>query len=235
SVYGITNGLNHDKVLSLHESRDGSLWIGMDHSGGLNRIKGNSSPSLPRPEGLIDAAIRVIHEDRKGTVWVGTSRGLNMLQAGKGEFSAYTTRQGLFSDEIYEILEDDFGYFWMSCRTGIFRVSKKEFDELDQGKVKGLTCIAFGKADGLASVQCNGVAKPAGWKGKDGRLWFPTIRGVLAVESRIKTNDKPPPVFIEEVLADKKPAVSGSASKWLQEIFSGRFSSGGAITFPPGR
>src|ERR1035437_7623115 len=39
-------------------------------------------------------------------------------------------------------------------------------------------------------------------EGRDGRLWFATIRGVVAVEPGIKTNEQPPPVYIEEVLAD---------------------------------
>lgn len=127
------------------------------------------------------------------------------------KLSSFTTREGLFSDEIYEILEDDFGYFWMSCRQGIFRAAKRDFDEFESGRRRTVPCTAFGKVDGLVSVQCNGVAKPAGWKGRDGRLWFPTIRGVVCVESRIETNEKPPPIVIEEVWADKKLQVRGTS------------------------
>src|ERR1043165_6035588 len=145
-------------------------------------------------------------------------------------------RQGLFSDEIYEILEDDFGYFWMSCRTGIFRASKKDFDELDRGKIEAVTCVAFGKGDGLASVQCNGVAKPAGWKGKDGQLWFPTIRGVVAVDSRIKTNDQPPPVAIEDIIADKKTFPSPKPEVRAQSVLAATLDLGrAALEIPPGR
>src|SRR5207253_2272357 len=93
---------------------------------------------------------------------------------------------------------------WMSCRTGIFRVRKADFNALDRGQIKALPCISFGRNDGLPTVQCNGVAKPSGWKSRDGRLWFPTIRSVVAVESRVKTNDRPPPVAIEEVIVDRK-------------------------------
>jgi two-component sensor histidine kinase len=96
---------------------------------------------------------------------------------------------------------------------------------LDRGAIKAITCTVFGKADGLPSVQCNGVSKPAGWKGKDGRLWFPTIRGVVAVEPGIKTNDQPPPVLIEEILAGGRPLrPEGSAA-----------SDSLTLTVPPGR
>jgi len=36
SALSSTYGLNHNVVLSLHQARDGSLWVGMDFEGGLN-------------------------------------------------------------------------------------------------------------------------------------------------------------------------------------------------------
>src|SRR6185295_4364595 len=167
-------------------------------------------------EGLSHNTIEAIYEDSDGCLWIGTRNGLNRFRNGK--FKSYTSRDGLFSDEVYEILEDDFGYFWMSCRTGIFRIKRDEFDLLDRGAIKRLSCTAFGKSDGLPTVQCNGIAKPAGWKSRDGRLWFPTIRGVVAVEPGIKTNDKPPPVIIEEVVVGGK-SVSGTVSEWESGSF----------------
>jgi two-component sensor histidine kinase len=117
----------------------------------------------------------------------------------------------------------------MSCRSGIFRVNKKDFDAVDRGAARTVACTVFGKTDGLVSVQCNGVAKPAGWKSKDGRLWFPTIRGIVAVDSRIKMNDKPPPVVIEEVIADRK------AQKFAKDASGQDSAQIAAIRIPPGR
>jgi two-component sensor histidine kinase len=174
------------------------MWIGTD--GGLSCWQEGHFANSTTREGLSHNSVKALYQDREHTLWIGTrGGGLNRYKGGK--FTAYTTRQGLFSDEIYEILEDDFGYFWMSCRKGIFRVSKKALDDLDRRVIHMIPCSAFGRADGLPSIQCNGVAKPAGWKARDGRLWFATIRGVVAAEPGIKTNEQPPPVFIEEVMA----------------------------------
>lgn len=308
-VYGSTNALTHDSVLSLHEARDGGIWVGMDFDGGLNLLREDRTNAFSKPIDAIGQVIRVIYEDRQGSLWIGTGHGLNILSSRKlttfttatglagnivmaicedsqgrfwlgtdgglsqwndgkftnfssrdglahnwvnaihedsdhvlwigtrgglsrfkaGKFTSYTTKQGLFSDEIYEVLEDDFGNFWMSCRTGIFRVNKKDFEAVDQGAAKTVTSTVFGKADGLVSVQCNGVAKPAGWKSRDGRLWFPTIRGVVAVDSRIKMNDQPPPVVIEEVISDRKTQKLGGED-------GGRNSAQlASIKIPPGR
>ena len=148
----------------------------------------------------------------------------------------------MFSDDIYEILEDDSGSFWMSCRSGIFRVARRDFELLDRGAIQSLTCTAFGRSDGLPTVQCNGIAKPGGWKSRDGRLWFPTIRGIVAVEPGVKTNDRPPPVRIEEVIADRKyvrPACSILASAKRLKISQASISPSGntgdiAIEIPAG-
>ena len=222
ATYTKANGLAGDFVWALLEDSDGAIWIGTD--GGLSRWQGGQFSNLTTRDGLSHNNVNALYQDRERTLWIGTrGGGLNRYQAGK--FTAYTTRQGLFSDEIYELVEDDFGCFWMSCRKGIFRVNKKELEGFDPNAGKELACSAFGRADGLPSVQCNGVAKPAGCKGRAGRLWFPTIRGVVAVEPGIKTNERPPPVYIEEVLADGKSLGRDSlaASETLR------------LTVPPGQ
>ncbi len=222
ATYTRAEGLAGNFVMVIHEDAQGTVWIGTD--GGLSRWEGGTFKNYTTQDGLSHNAVDAIYEDQAHHLWLGTKGGgLNRFSEGK--FNAYTTRQGLFSDEIYEILEDDFGFLWMSCRNGIFRVRKEAFDELDRGKLRQVTCTVFGKADGLASVQCNGVAKPAGWKDRHGSLWFPTIRGVAAVEARIKTNENPPPVVIEEVLADRQriddSRLAGHDTKVLKAPASG--------------
>src|SRR5262249_5153692 len=96
-----------------------------------------------------------------------------------------------------------FGYLWTSCLKGISRVSKKELDQLDHHEIKTVHAAFYGKLDGLLSVQCNGVAKPAGWKTRDGRIWFPTTKGLVAVDPQIKLNEIQPSVVIERVVTEK--------------------------------
>jgi ligand-binding sensor domain-containing protein/two-component sensor histidine kinase len=200
ATYTTARGLAGNVVMAICEDSEGRFWFGTD--GGLSQWNGGKFANFTTREGLPHNWVNAIHEDNEHALWLGTKGGLSRFKEDK--FTSYTSRQGLFSDEIYEVLEDDFGNFWMSCRTGIFRVARKDFDAVDRGTTKTVTCTVFGKSDGLVSVQCNGVAKPAGWKSRDGALWFPTIRGVVAVDSRIRMNDKPPPVVIEEVFADRK-------------------------------
>src|ERR1035441_5002118 len=69
--------------------------------------------------------------------------------------------------------------------------------------------VAYGKNDGMESAQCTGMGKPAGWKTRDGKLWFPTTKGLVAVDPKTtKINHVPPPVYIEQLLADRKPLLN---------------------------
>jgi ligand-binding sensor domain-containing protein/signal transduction histidine kinase len=214
---------SHDKrdgVRAILEDRAGVLWFGTEN--GLDCRQNDKWTHFGKQDGLSDDPINAVYEDNDQTLWVGTANGgLNRLR--NNRFTAYTTRQGLFSDEIFSIVEDDEGWLWMSCSKGVFRVRKRDFDEYDAGRMKTIASIAYGKTDGMESPQCNGAGKPAVWKARDGRLWFPTSKGVVAVDPRtIKIDHTPPPVFIEQVIVDKKPMAGSFGDAQTVRIKPGR-------------
>ncbi|MDR3460564.1 MAG: two-component regulator propeller domain-containing protein [Verrucomicrobiae bacterium] len=191
-----------DNVRDICENHAGSLWFGTD--GGLSWLASGIFKNFTTNQGLSDNSVMALFEDAQHSLWIGTENGgLNRYQ--NGRFKAYTRAQGLFSDEIFAILEDDYGWLWMSCAKGVFRVRKADLDDLDQGRTKIINSIPYGKSDGMAGTLCNGAAKPAGWKGNDGRLWFVTTKGLIVVDPNIRINATPPPVFIEQIIADGRP------------------------------
>jgi ligand-binding sensor domain-containing protein/signal transduction histidine kinase len=200
--YTVEDHLAGDEIRDICEDHEGNLWFGTD--AGLSRLKNGHFTNFTMQAGLSDNTITALHEDQAGNLWIGTgSGGLNRYS--NGRLTAYTTQQGLFSDEILEILEDDQGWLWMSCSQGVFRVRKQDFDGLDHGRNETVRSVAYGKTDGIESPQCSGMAKPAGWKSRDGRLWFATSKGLISVDPKsVKINELPPPVYIEELIADKK-------------------------------
>lgn len=199
--YTTKDGLTNNAVHYLYGDNDGSLWIGT--RGGLNHFKDGKFTTYTTTEGLSDNIVYCIYRDRDENLWIGTEKGgLNRFKNGK--FTAYTTKDGLFNDLVTQILEDSKGNLWMSCNKGIFRVSKKELDDYDQGKTKSIHSVAYGKLDGMKSQECNGSVQPAGWKTSDGKLWFPTARGAVVIDpENIRINKVPPPVVIEQVVVDQ--------------------------------
>jgi ligand-binding sensor domain-containing protein/signal transduction histidine kinase len=201
TTYTVRENLAGDAVRAICEDHQGNLWFGTED--GLSCWKDGQFTNFTDTNGLPSSTVLSLYEDDRHNLWIGTEGG-GLVRRRDGKFSAYTMKQGLLSDDVFEILEDDYGCLWMSCLKGISRVSKNELNELDPNSTKSLHAAFYGRLDGLLSVQCNGVSKPAGCKSRDGRLWFPTTKGLVAIDPRIKLNPFPPPVVIEEVLADKK-------------------------------
>jgi transcriptional regulator with PAS, ATPase and Fis domain len=189
---------NRDDVNTIVESRTGALWVGT--SQGLTKIEGNTSRRYTTKDGLSNNYVRAIHEDADGVLWIGTyGGGLNRLK--NGVIRPITRETGLFDNVVSSILEDR-GNLWMSCNRGVFRVSRSELNDYADGRRGSVHSIAYGTGDGMKATECNGGGQPASWKDRDGRLWFPTIAGAVALDPA-PTNAEPPPVVIEEVRVDR--------------------------------
>src|SRR5207237_9588745 len=105
-----------------------------------------------------------VYEDTVGDIWIATRGGLDRLRHGK--VRAYSAREGLPENTIFHVLEDKSGYLWLTSNRGIFRIQKKQFDDLDTGKIKTLTATSFGVKDGMKSRECN-AGKPGAWRAAD--------------------------------------------------------------------
>jgi ligand-binding sensor domain-containing protein/signal transduction histidine kinase len=190
--YGAREGLHSPYVWTIVEGKDGMLWIGT--SGGLYSHG---------PEGIRhvipDIATHAIHVDTEGVVWAGTPRdGLYRWKDGRA--TAFTARQGLFDNLVAGILEDGRGNLWMSCNKGIFSVSKRQLNDVADGRIQRVVSVPYDTADGMKSRECG---YGSSWKTTDGRLCFPTLRGLVIVDpENLKKNGQPPPVVIEEVIAN---------------------------------
>jgi diguanylate cyclase (GGDEF)-like protein len=210
TLYGRGQGLSDDRVLTLTADRAGKLWVGTD-GGGLNLLVAGRFRAYTTEQGLAHNRVSRIYEDASGTLWIGTYGGLTHFRNGK--LTAITSRDGLFQDGIYQILEDDLGQLWMSGNKGVFRVEKKALEDFVAGGVKTIASVSYGTADGMRSSECNGSSQPAGWKARDGSLWFPTTRGAVRVDpAHMVRNEIPPPVAIDEVAIDKQAYDPGQAA-----------------------
>ncbi len=200
-TYGIRDGLPNGQVLSLaEEQRDHTLWIGT--GGGLCRFRGGRFTAYGKRNGLSSEVIQTMTADSDGTLWIGTEGGgLNRLKAGK--FTAYTAHSGLPEDGIFSILDDHRGNLWMSNNRGVFRVEKRELNRYADRGICEISVRAYGVGDGMRTRECNGGFQPAGWRLADGRLLFPTIKGVASVDPRhLAANHVAPHVVIEKTMVD---------------------------------
>ena len=208
-AYRAKDGLGSDWVRFITEDAKGDLWLGT--TGGLSRWSEGRITTWRTADGLADDLVLAIQCDVDGSLWIGTFGG-GLSRFKNGVFRTLTTSDGLLDNTILRIL-DSGGDLWMSTPRGIFRVERRELHAVADGARAHLTSVVYGKRDGLATTDCGGGTQPAGWKGRDGRLYFPTSRGVAVVDpAGIAANRVVPPVVIEEVLSDGQGAsTSGGA------------------------
>jgi signal transduction histidine kinase/ligand-binding sensor domain-containing protein/CheY-like chemotaxis protein len=200
-VFTTADGLTSDLIGPLHEDRAGQLWIATKGGGITLRSQGRFVPIT----GLSSNIVTALYEDREGAMWIGTAGGgLNRIRDGR--VTHYTSQIGLYDDKVHHILEDDHGLLWMSSNRGVFHVSRRDLENFDAGKQQRITSVVYGTTDGMKSSEANGSgnAQPAGWRTADGRLWFPTLKGVIAVDAVPSRSEVAPQVLIEGVYIDKR-------------------------------
>jgi len=216
--YTTENGLINNSVRAITQHPDGSIWFGTDSGITiLTSLKQKKEwKQFAHNEYFVNDEIRDIYIDAEGIVWVGTDRG-SLRRIEKDLVTQFGPEQGYDALAVHEIQEDDLGYFWLTCNKGIFRVSKKELTAIARGKQQRATFTLYGIVDGMGSAECNGGSQPAGWKMRNGTIWFPTMKGVTIVApQKLPTNAIIPPVYIETITADGKKIDVNNAVAELQ-------------------
>ncbi len=175
------------------------LWVGSPE--GLYRLDDDVLTTVELPVGIKSTVVLSLYEDEVGDLWIGTDGGLARLR--DGEVTTIGSGLGMFEEAIFQILEGDDSDLWMSTNNGIYRVAKDQLNAVCSGEARRVTLQRYDKADGMISSQCNGNSQPAGWKGSDGTLWFPTTDGAVSIRpGTLLSNTVPPPVVVEELVVD---------------------------------
>ena len=195
--------LLNDAIVALGETRDGSLWAG-SYGQGLWRLENGQPRHYTTADGLSSDQIRSLVEDSDGTLWIGTfGGGLDGLR--NGRFFHLSTRDGLLSDNISHVEDDGRGSLWLSTTRGICRVRKQDLNDFVARKISSVTPQNYGVADGLRSAQCapGYPTSRGGTLSRDGRLWFPTSRGLAVLDPNQRQPSLAPPiVHMLEVMVD---------------------------------
>ncbi len=223
-LFTTADGLSGNIVRAIAEDAGGNIWIGTENQG-LDCFKDGKFISDQASEtGLPGNDISCLYADTNGTLWVGTSgHGLARLQNGK--WTRYSTDNGLASNFICYILEDAAGDLWLGSNMGLMRISKKSLNDFAGGFTNTFACRTFTENDGLPTRECTGGSQPAAIRAGDGRLWFPTTKGLVSVNpAELKPNLQPPVVMIESVKVDgREQKTNALISAWSQ-----------AVVVPPG-
>ena len=192
-------GVGRRDIRCLSEDGAGNLWAGSEE-GDLFRISDTAVNTFHPSDSKPSQAIWSLLAEPDGTIWAGTFRG-GLLRFRDGKFTRYSVAEGLSDNVICQILSDDAGNLWLGSHQGIFEVSKTELDRFSPDGTNTINVTEFGRSDGLPSLECSSGYQRAAWRGKEGRLWFTTVKGAGSVQpGAFRPNPLPPPVVSAELL-----------------------------------
>jgi ligand-binding sensor domain-containing protein/signal transduction histidine kinase len=218
-IYTTHDGLSENIVRAIAEDAEGNLWIGTE-SQGLNFFKAEKFISFQAAgNGLPGNDISCLYLDRDGVLWVGTS-GHGLARFYKGKWARYSTDNGLASNSIDYIIEDDAGCLWIGSNAGLMRIQKQSLNDIAQGTRDLLSCRTYVETDGLPTRECSAGSQPAACRTHDGRLWFPTTKGLVSVNpADLKPNRQPPLVMIESVrVGGREQKTNRFSSAWQSSV-----------------
>ena len=198
-------------VRAIAQDKSGALWFGTA-GGGLVRMQNGHFRRFKKSDGLSSDFIECLHFADDGALWIGTfGGGLNRFKNEK--FAVVNQGQGLPNGVIGHIESDGRGFFWISSFDGILRASENELNRCADGEIAGVSFLNYGINDGLPTLECSEGLQSSGGKTADGRLWFPTAKGLVVVDpSAASINPLPPPVRIEEMRVDDKHFADGNTA-----------------------
>jgi ligand-binding sensor domain-containing protein/signal transduction histidine kinase len=202
-LFTTNEGLSANIVHAIAEDHAGNLWIGTE-GGGLDRFHDGQFTSFQRTNGFPSDNISAIYVDTNDVLWIGTLND-GLVRFSDGKWTHYTTQDGLIGNSIDYLIEDGTGFLWIGSNAGLMRAKKKELEDFVPAAGHFVPCRGYNKEDGLPATECTFGSQPAACATSDGRLWFPTVAGVVSVNpGQIPFNSNPPPVVIESVLVEEQ-------------------------------
>jgi ligand-binding sensor domain-containing protein/signal transduction histidine kinase len=124
------DGLPHNFVRSIYQTREGYLWIGTEQ--GVARFDGLKFTIFNQHNtpAILNNLITSFAETADGSLWMGTSFGL--VRYHDGQFSSYGRTNGLKADTVNGLCVAPDGSLWIGGREGITRwVDGKFVNDID--------------------------------------------------------------------------------------------------------
>ena len=202
--------LTNMDVRCFAEAGDGTIWLGLQ-DGGLFRYNPMTRQSSQVGSELLRSSIHALHCTTNGTLWIGTRRN-GLIYLKDGHWGTLTHEQGLPDDSISDIRSDNAGNLWIGSASGIFRINRKQLEEIATLEIKAVNCLQLGSGDGLGTWEVMGGNQPIACHTADDHLWYVTGAGLATVDPQaIHPNALPPPVVVESLRADGNLISNGTS------------------------
>jgi len=188
---------------SIADPVRGGIWLGFFRSGVAYFKDGQVRASYAVAEGLGEGRVSSLQLDADGTLWAATEGGLSRVKSGR--VATLSRKNGLPCDTLHRVIEDEAHALWLYTACGLVRIARPELDAWAANPASTVHPTVFDITDGVRSRALPSSYSPGVARSADGKLWFLPNDGVSVIDPRhIPVNKLPPPVHIEEIIADRK-------------------------------
>jgi signal transduction histidine kinase/ligand-binding sensor domain-containing protein len=189
------------EALHIAADRGGNIWILSLH-GKLGRWRNGIGEAVVTLDDAGSLAAYSLSIDSDNAVLVTTSKGLFRWK--DGNLSRMDSSNGLPCSTVYSVIKDNNGAVWLYERCALVRISMSDWASWVKSPESKVSVKVYDALDG-AQPDIAAPYQPLVSRSSDGRLWFASNSFVQMVDpGRDSTNAIPPPVHIEELLADHK-------------------------------
>jgi ligand-binding sensor domain-containing protein/signal transduction histidine kinase len=164
---------------AIAEDADGDLWFGTER-GGVVRLRDWHWDAFTKKDGLAGDRVTALLVGAEGHLWVGAEEGLSVRHDER--FVSLNRGRGFPSDTVRQLLQDQAGNLWVGGERAIYRLRTEQVLDRARGGSGPLEVLRFDETDGLLSTEVHGKTQPGACRTLDGRLWFPTARGLVVID-----------------------------------------------------
>jgi signal transduction histidine kinase len=188
--------LGSRQVVDLLEDSGRTVWAAAHD--GLWAFDNDYLDSARLLEGTANIPLTALAEDRFGRIWmlrqdhrlaVRTADGVRVLGP----------ETGVPEEELFALVDDRADSLWLTSRRGIYRIAIDEVDGVLAGQLPSFRAEWYGVRDGMRTIECHGVSRPAICRQEDGSIWVATVRGFVRLRPEDRPSPTPIPATIESI------------------------------------
>jgi PAS domain S-box-containing protein len=184
-------------VDSLAADPQGGLW--MDVRGGLARYRNGQVQVFPVKDA--NARVSQVLANSDGSVLAATNHGL-VEQRGDSQ-RTLDGKNGLPCNRIFALVTDKHSDLWLYSECGLIEIKSDDLQRWREHPDLKVNSDLFDAFDG--ALPYLPPFRPIATRSNDGRLWFANDSVAQMIDpDRMLRNPIPPPVHIEDVIADRK-------------------------------
>jgi signal transduction histidine kinase/ligand-binding sensor domain-containing protein len=181
----------------------GGIWLGL-MNGDLARYRQGKTEIFPFKHGD-DSRVNQLIVNSDGSVLGATPLGVVAWREGKQQ--TLTVQNGLPCNTVYALIEDDQRALWLYTQCGLVEIAG---EELQRWWGQPDVTVQLKILDVFDGVQPGRAPFEGAARSPDGRLWFANGDVLQMIDpGHLSRNALPPPVHVEELIADRKNYPSG--------------------------